>query len=74
MSTRTLSLAKDGHRYIFRYLPGAEEDVLDEIMRLAESDESHLDWLDAATLSFQVTHLAAVDCLGAMGPAKAHEQ
>jgi len=59
METKTLTLAKGAHKYIFRYCAGAEDRIVDEIMRLAESRESNLDWLDAATLGFQVAQLAA---------------
>jgi hypothetical protein len=59
MTTRTLSLAKGGHRYVFRYSPGCEEAVMDQIARLAEDPECNFDWLDAAALSFQVARLAA---------------
>jgi hypothetical protein len=59
MATRTLSLAKAGHRYVFRYSPGCEEAVMDQIMRLAEDAECDFDWLDAATLSLQVACFAA---------------
>lgn len=62
MGTRVLSLIKGGHKYVFRYSQGCEDDIVDEIMRLAEDPWTNLDWLDAATLSFQVTHYAAVDC------------
>jgi len=62
MTTRTLTLAKGGHKYVFRYAPGYEDDVVDEIMRLAEDAQTNLDWLDAATLSFQVAHYAADGC------------
>jgi hypothetical protein len=68
MTTRTLSLAKGGHKYVFRYSPGCEDDIVDAIMELAEDDESPVDWLDAATLSFQITQNAAQDCLEAMSP------
>jgi len=68
MTTRTLCLVKGGHRYVFRYSPGGEDDMLDAIMELAESDSSPIDWLDAATLSFQVTRNTAADCLQAMSP------
>jgi len=61
METRTLMLAKGGHHYIFRYLAGMEDEIVEEIMRLAESRACDLDWLDAATLSFQVAQYAA-DC------------
>jgi len=62
MTTRTISLVKGGHKYIFRYSSGCEDEVVDEIMRLAEDPRSDLDWLDAATLSFQITQYAAEDC------------
>ena len=68
MTTRTLSLSKGGHTYVFRYSPGCEDDIVDAVMALAEDDESPVDWLDAATLSFQVTQNAAQDCLEAMSP------
>ncbi len=59
MSVRTLSLLKDGHRYVFRYSSGCEGQVVDEIASLADDQNSGLSWLDAATLSFQVTQQAA---------------
>jgi hypothetical protein len=61
MTTRTLTLAKGDHRYLFRYGDGAEDDIVDAIMRLAEDADCNLDWLDAAALSFQVAHYAAQD-------------
>ncbi len=68
MTTRTLSLAKGGHKYVFRYGPGCEDDMLDAIMELAEDDKSPVDWLDAATLSFQVTQNTAAECVQALSP------
>jgi len=68
MTTRTLSLVKGGHKYIFRYCPGCEDEMLDAIMELAESQQSPVDWLDAATLSFQVTQNTAADCVEALSP------
>lgn len=68
MNTRSLSLIKGGHRYVFRYSPGCEDDIVDAIMALAEDDRTPLDWLDAATLSFQVTQYAAADCQEALSP------
>ena len=62
MSTRTLSLVKGGHKYVFRYSPGCENEVLGEIIRLAEDADANLDWLDAATLSFQVAQFTASEC------------
>ena len=62
METRTLTLVKGAHKYVFRYRLGAESEIVDEIMRLAESRACNLDWLDAAMLSFQVAQYAAADC------------
>ena len=62
MEPRTLTLAKGAHKYIFRYPPGAENEIVDEIMRLAESRDCNLDWLDAAALGFQIAQFAAADC------------
>ncbi len=59
MRMRNLTFAKDGHTFVFRYAPGCEDDVVDEIMQLAEDDDCPLDWLDAATLSFQIAQHAA---------------
>ena len=68
MSARTLSLIKGGHQYVFRYSPGCEDDIIDVIMALAGNDESPVTWLDAATLSFQVTRDAAAGCVEALSP------
>ncbi len=71
MDTKTLSLVKGSHKYMFRYRPGAEDEIIDEIMRLAESRNCNLDWLDAASLGFQVTRYAAENCCEALMPADA---
>ncbi len=68
MTTRTLSLVKGGHKYVFRYGSGCEDQMLDAIMELAENDHSPVDWLDAATLSFQVTQNTAADCVETLSP------
>ena len=70
MTTRTLSLAKRGQKFIFRYGSGAENEIMDEIFRLADDEQSSLDWLDAATLGFQVAQNAAVDCISTADPAQ----
>jgi len=61
MTKRTLSFEKQGQTFVFRYLPGCEDAVIDSVMEMAESGDYSLDWLDAATISFQVAHVAAVD-------------
>ncbi|MFP4105858.1 MAG: hypothetical protein ACLFVU_07160 [Phycisphaerae bacterium] len=68
MTARTINLNKDGHKYIFRYAAGREDEIVEEIMRLADDGRCALDWLDAATLSFQVTQYAAADCCRALSP------
>jgi len=62
MSKRTVQLTKDGHEYVFSYIQGGEGQIVDEIMHLAADSETDFDWLDAATLGFQVAQHAAVDC------------
>ncbi len=73
MSNKVLTFAKAGHKYIFRYSAGHENEMIDELMRLAEDQASVLDWLDAATLSFHVTQYAASECSDALNPAKKAE-
>ena len=73
MAVRTLTLVKGGHKFVFRYSPGAERQLVDEIMRMVEDSPGVLDWLDAATLSFQITSYASADCYDAMSPARAAE-
>lgn len=68
MNTRTLSLVKGGHKYVFRYSRGCEDDIMDAIMALAENDQTPVDWLDAATLSFQITQTTASGCVKALSP------
>ena len=34
MNTRTLSLVKGGHKYVFRYSRGCEDDIMDAITEL----------------------------------------
>jgi hypothetical protein len=62
MTLRTVSLSKDGDTWVFRYPAGQEDRIVEEIMYLADDRGSAFDWMDAATLSFQVTELAARDC------------
>ncbi len=66
--THTLSLAKDGHRYVFRYATGHEDEVIASIVGLVEGGQTTFNWLDAATLSFQVAQATAADCCGAIYP------
>ena len=62
MTERVLCLAKDGHDFVFRYRSGGEEEIIDELMRLADDAETKIDWIDAATLSFRVAEDSAGAC------------
>ena len=60
MKAKTIRFAKEGHHYIFRYSPGMQDELIDQVMDFAENPDCNIDWLDAATLSFQVAqHTAA---------------
>lgn len=74
MEPHTLSLTKGDRRYVFRYSGGCEDQIIDEIIRLAEDGETNFDWLDAAALSFQVTRYVAVECQYAIDPAAKQSQ
>jgi len=63
---RTVLLHKGSHRYVFRYNEGGEGDVLEAIAELADESENNFDWMDAATLSFQVTSHQAAGCVEAI--------
>ncbi len=51
---RQLSLVKGEHRYLFRYRPGSEADVIGAFAALASSADTDFDWFDAAVLSYQM--------------------
>ena len=51
---RQLSLVKGAHRYVFRYQPGREADVISAFADLAGDSDSQFDWFDAAVLSYQM--------------------
>ncbi len=52
--TRQLSLVKGKHRYLFRYRPGNEADVIGAFASLASDASTEFDWFDAAVLSYQM--------------------
>ncbi len=66
MHTRQLTLAKNGHKYIFRYVAGGEDEIMDEVMRMADDTRNNLQWLDAAKMGFRIARNAAVDCSQAL--------
>lgn len=51
---RQLSLVKGKHRYLFRYRPGNEADVIGAFAALASDGSTDFDWFDAAVLSYQM--------------------
>jgi len=51
---RQLSLVKGKHRYLFRYRPGNEAEVIGAFASLAADAASEFDWFDAAVLSYQM--------------------
>jgi uncharacterized protein with von Willebrand factor type A (vWA) domain len=56
---RQLVLVKNGERFIFRFEPGDESDVLERMLELARDPDSAFDSFDAAVLSHQMgTHLS----------------
>ena len=53
-TVRQLSLVKGNHRYLFRYRPGDEAQVIGAFASLAADAASEFDWFDAAVLSYQM--------------------
>ena len=54
MDLRQISLVKGAHRYVFRYTPGSEAEVITSFAALADDTDSEFDWFDAAVLSYQM--------------------
>ena len=52
---KILSLVKGQDRFVFRYDPGSEEEVLDAFVDMANEQKNNFDWFDAAVLSFQLS-------------------
>ncbi len=51
---RSLTLVKGRHKFVFRYEPGGESELLASFVQLASDPDSDFDWLDAAVLSFRM--------------------
>ncbi len=47
-------MIKGTHKYVFRYSPGHEAQIISEFVNLADDDQTQFDWFDAAVLSYQV--------------------
>jgi hypothetical protein len=52
---RQLVLNKGGEKFIFRYEPGREDQLLDAMVEQAKNKRTDFDWFDAAVLSFKLT-------------------
>jgi len=52
---RQLVLNKGSEKFIFRYEPGREDELLDALIKQAKDRRTDFDWFDAAVLSFKVT-------------------
>ncbi len=48
------SLVKGCERFIFRYTPGSENELLATWVEMANDPASSFDWFDAAVLSYQL--------------------
>jgi hypothetical protein len=54
MELRQISLVKGSQRYVFRYTPGGEPQIIDAFINLADDADNEFDWFDAAVLSYQM--------------------
>ena len=52
---KQLILNKGHEKFIFRYEPGSEDQLLDALMDQAANKKVDFDWFDAAVLSFKLT-------------------
>lgn len=52
---RQFVLNKGSEKYIFRYDPGQEGQLLDALVAAANDTRTDFDWFDAAVVSFKLT-------------------
>jgi len=52
---RQMVLNKGSEKYIFRYIRGQEQEVLESLMLSAKDKGLSFDWFDAAVLSFKLS-------------------
>lgn len=71
---RTITLSKGVHRFVFRYQEGGECEVLEAAAQMAADPACQFDWLDAASVSFQITSEQAASCLKAIAPVAKNSQ
>ena len=55
LEQKQLILNKGHKKFIFRYNPGSEDQLLDALMDQASNKKTNFDWFDAAVLSFKLT-------------------
>ena len=48
-------LNKGTEKYIFRYVSGKEDELLDALIEQVKDKRTDFDWFDAAVLSFKLT-------------------
>ena len=53
-ASRQLELVKGGHRYVFRYQPGLELKLLEDLQAMGRDPECPLSMFDAAVMSHQL--------------------
>lgn len=58
---KQLTLNKGNEKFIFRYQPGCEDQLLDALMEQADNGRTEFDWFDAAVLSFKLTRSLIVE-------------
>ena len=58
---RQLTLIKKGQYYLFRYFPGDEALLIQNLIDKAQDPRCALDWFDAAVLSHQMGHRMAAE-------------
>lgn len=74
MQMRTLAATAGAHHYVFRYAPGQEDRVVDEVMRLADDPDTPLAWSDAARLCFQAVQEATLGGSAVVTPTHQNRQ
>ena len=63
-AVRQLALVKGEHRFVFRYAPGREADVIAGFADMASESDVDFDWFDAAVLSYQMGRRLEVELEG----------
>lgn len=53
---KQLSLVKNDQRWLFRYRPGEEAQLLETLAEAAKDPAVNFDWFDAAVLCHQMGH------------------